>query len=141
MSAQAIGYALALNGFWTVACQLLLLNRIRRWLGVATAYKCLTFGWIIVFLALPQLRQLLELTETPIPGDGSGRVHYSETRGWATSIGVNVVLSFVTLVGMSGSLMMVLVNYSSPDRSALGAVNGISTAVGVNRSCLSCGRS
>ena len=46
---------------------------------------------------------------------------------------MNAVLSFVTIVGMNNSLLMVLVNYSSPDRTALGAVNGISTAVGVSR--------
>jgi hypothetical protein len=28
---------------------------------------------------------------------------------------------------------MVLINFSSPDKSALGAVNGISTAVGVSQ--------
>jgi len=44
---------------------------------------------------------------------------------------VNLVLSFVTFVGMTGSLLIVLVNFSSPDKTALGAVNGISTAVGV----------
>jgi hypothetical protein len=85
-----------------------------------------------VFLTLPKLRQVLEATESPIAPDGSGRVHYPDTRGWPTTIGVNVVLSFVTVVGMNSSLLMVLVNYSSPDRSALGAVNGISTAVGVS---------
>ena len=42
------------------------------------------------------------------------------------------MLSFVTIVGMSNSLLMVLINFSSPDKSALGAVNGISTAVGVS---------
>jgi hypothetical protein len=36
-------------------------------------------------------------------------------------------------VGLSNSLLMVLINFSSPDRSALGAVNGISTAVGVSK--------
>ena len=41
-----------------------------------------------------------------------------------------MLLSLVTVVGMTGSLLMVLVNCSSPDRTALGAVNGISTAVG-----------
>jgi hypothetical protein len=43
------------------------------------------------------------------------------------------MLSFVTIVGLSNSLLMVLINFSSPDRSALGAVNGISTAVGVSK--------
>lgn len=42
------------------------------------------------------------------------------------------MLSFVTIVGLSNSLLMVLINFSSPDKSALGAVNGISTAVGVS---------
>lgn len=129
---SAIGYALSINGIWTIACQLLLLNRLRRWLGVATAYKLLTFGWIVVYFLLPKLRDLLELLEIPLPDDGSGRTRYSNTRSWGTAIGVNAVLSFVTVVGMNNSLLMVLVNYSSPDRSALGAVNGITTAVGVS---------
>ena len=58
-------------------------------------------------------------------------IRYPETKSWMTSISVNLMLSFVTLVQMSGSLLMVLVNYASPDKTALGAVNGISTAVGV----------
>lgn len=85
-----------------------------------------------MYIVLPRLRLLLETLEQPLPDDGSGRVHYPQTRGWGTSIGVNAVLSFVTIVGMNNSLLMVLVNYSSPDKSALGAVNGISTAVGVS---------
>lgn len=129
---SAIGAALSINGLWTIACQLLLLNRLRRWLGVTTAYKVLTFGWMIVYLLLPRLRLLMEWSESPLPPDASGRTHYPDQRSWATSIGVNAVLSFVTVVGMNNSLLMVLVNYSSPDRSALGAVNGISTAVGVS---------
>jgi len=47
---------------------------------------------------------------------------------------VNLMLSFVTFVGMTGSLLMILVNYSSPDKTALGAVNGIATAVSVSAS-------
>jgi hypothetical protein len=58
-------------------------------------------------------------------------IKFGETRGWITSIGVNMMLSFVTVVGMTGSLLMILTNYASPDRAALGAVNGIGTAVGV----------
>jgi hypothetical protein len=42
------------------------------------------------------------------------------------------MLSFVTAVGMTGSLLMILTNYASPDRTALGAVNGIATAMGVS---------
>lgn len=95
----------------------------------------LTFGWIPVFLLLPRLRDILEATETPlapVEGDASWIMRYGDTRGWWTSIGVNGMLSFVTIVGMSNSLLMVLVNYSSPNKSALGAVNGIATAVGVS---------
>lgn len=133
MAAPAIGTALAVNGFWTIACQLLVLNKLQRWLGLFTAYKLLTFGWIPIFLLLPRLRGLLEATETPLPkqdGDADWVVRYGSERGWWTSIGVNGMLSAVTVVGMSNSLLMVLVNYASPDRRALGAVNGISTAVG-----------
>ncbi|ORY27177.1 major facilitator superfamily domain-containing protein [Naematelia encephala] len=131
MSASAIGTALALNGFWSIACQLLFLNRIRRWLGLDLAYKLLSLGWIPVWIILPTLRSLLEAAETPLPVINEfDPVRYSETRGWVVSIGVNALLSYVTLVGLNNSILMVLVNYSSPDRTALGAVNGISTAVG-----------
>ena len=134
MSPSAIGTASALNGLWTIVAQLTLLNRIRRWLGISRAYKTLTFGWIIIWLLLPNLRTLLEMSETPLPRDSPhDPVLYPAVRGWMTSIGVNLMLSFVTIVGMSNSLLMVLINFSSPDKSALGAVNGISTAVGVSR--------
>lgn len=133
MSPSAIGTASALNGLWTVVAQLTLLNRIRRWLGISRAYKTLTFGWILVWLLLPNLRTLMELTETPLPQQHTyDPILYPPVRGWLTSIGVNLMLSFVTLVGLSNSLLMVLINFSSPDRTALGAVNGISTAVGVS---------
>jgi hypothetical protein len=103
-------------------------------LGISRAYKTLTFGWIIIWLLLPNLRTLLEMSETPLPQeDPHDPILYPEVRGWVTSIGVNLMLSFVTVVGMSNSLLMVLINFSSPDKSALGAVNGISTAVGVSQ--------
>lgn len=137
MSPSAIGTASALNGLWTIVAQLTLLNRIRRCLGISRAYKTLTFGWIIIWLLLPNLRTLLEMSETPLPRDNPhDPILYPAVRGWATSIGVNLMLSFVTIVGMSNSLLMVLINFSSPDKSALGAVNGISTAVGVSQSQL-----
>lgn len=124
MSPWAIGIASALNGLWTICAQLLLLTRIRKYLGLSRAYKVLSFGWIPVWLLLPRLRDLMEMTETPVDG------MYPPVRGWATSIGVNLMLSFVTVVGLSNSLMMVIINLSSPDRMALGAVNGIATAAG-----------
>jgi hypothetical protein len=75
----------------------------------------------------------MELTETPLPRANTyDPILYPPVRGWLTSIGVNLMLSFVTIVGLSNSLLMVLINFSSPDRTALGAVNGISTAVGVS---------
>lgn len=46
------------------------------------------------------------------------------------SIAVNIFLCLVTVVTINGSLLMVIVNDSAPDRTALGGVNGISTAVG-----------
>lgn len=125
---------MSINGFWSIACQLLLLNRIRKWLGIARAYKVLSFGWIPVFLVLPLLRDLLEKTEAPLEGTPAGEMRFGPSRGWPVSIGINLVLSFVTIVGMSNSLLMVLINFASPDRSALGAVNGIATAVSVSRS-------
>ena len=51
------------------------------------------------------------------------------------SFAINLMLSFVTVVGMANSLLMVLTNFSSPNRAALGAVNGVMTAVGVSRPC------
>ncbi|RXK39482.1 hypothetical protein M231_03150 [Tremella mesenterica] len=131
MSASAIGLSLAVNGFFTIICQLLVLNRLRRALGLAKAYRLLSALWIPVFLLLPLLRDILEATETSLPViDPASEGQYSEIRGWTTSICVNLLLSYVTVCGMSGSLLMVFVNYSSPDRTALGAVNGITTAVG-----------
>ena len=129
----AIGYALAINGFWSIACQMLLLTRIRRLLGISLAYKLLSLGWILVWLLLPLLRNVLEATETPLPVvDDMDYIRYPAERGWWTAIAVNLMLSFVTFVGMSGSLLMVLVNMASPDKTAYGAVNGIGTAVGVS---------
>lgn len=131
MSAAAIGYALAINGFWSIACQIFFLTRISRALGVARAYKVLSFGWLPVWLLLPLLRHVLEAVETPIPQSNPlDPIIYPEGRSWTVSICVNLLLSYVSVVGMASSLLMVLVNHSSPDRSALGAVNGISTAVG-----------
>jgi len=131
MSANAIGTAFAVNGFWSIFVQLAFLSRFRQWLGISLAYKVLSLLWVPVWMVLPLLRPLLEASEDPLPKDDpSDFTRYAEVRGWTVSIGVNLLLSFVTLVGMSNSLLMVLVNYSSPDKSALGAVNGISTAVG-----------
>jgi hypothetical protein len=128
----AIGTASAINGFWSIACQLLRLNRIRRWLGIATAYKVLSFGWIPLWFFFPLLRDLLEATESPLASDGSASPRYGDVRKWPVTLGVNGLLSYVTVVGMANSLLMVLINYSSPDRTALGAVNGIATAVSVS---------
>lgn len=131
MSASAIGTALAVNGVWTIACQLLLLNRIRRYFGIALAFKILSFAWIPLWFMLPMLRSVLEATESPVSAQSVyDPVRFGEERGWATSIGVNLVLSFVSVIGMANSLLMVLVNFSCPDQTAYGAVNGISTAVG-----------
>ena len=131
MSPAAIGTALAVNGFWSITCQLLFLTRIRRRFGIATAFKMLSFGWILVWCILPLLRPLLELAEDPLPRENDlDPIRYPATRGWIVTIAVNLMLSFVTFVGMTGSLIMVLINFSAPDRSALGAVNGVATAVG-----------
>lgn len=131
MSASAIGTALAVNGIWTIMCQLLLLNRIRRYFGISRSFKILSFGWIPIWLLLPLLRSVLEASETPLPQENIfDPIKYPATRGWITSIAVNLLLSFVSVVGMANSLLMVLVNFSCPDQTAYGAVNGISTAVG-----------
>jgi len=111
----------------------MLLTRIRRLLGITLAYKVLSFGWILVWLLLPHLRAVLQASETPLPQlNEYDPIRYPEVRGWWTAICMNLMLSFVTFVSMTGSLLMVLVNFSSPDKTALGAVNGISTAVGVS---------
>ncbi|OCF36653.1 hypothetical protein I316_01906 [Kwoniella heveanensis BCC8398] len=131
MSPSAIGAAFAINGFWTIACQLLLLHRIRRWLGIAKGYKVLSIGWMFVWLFLPLLRNVLVATEHPVdPPQEYGKPQYPDQRGWQVSICVNLYLSFVTIVNMTGSLLMVLINIAAPDKSALGAINGIGTAVG-----------
>ncbi|WRT67192.1 uncharacterized protein IL334_004158 [Kwoniella shivajii] len=137
MSASAIGTAFAINGLWTILCQIILLNRIRRWLGISLGYKVLTIGWIFVWLLLPTLRTILLATEDPLPSPNpstqfgsNDKLQFGETRGWIISISVNLYLSFVTIVNMTGSLLMVLINTSAPDKAALGAINGIATAVG-----------
>ncbi|KAL7424049.1 hypothetical protein Q5752_001634 [Cryptotrichosporon argae] len=137
MTASSIGGVMALNGLWSIVAQLYFLTRIRRALGLARAYKALSLGWVAVWVALPALRAVMVATEAPVGGGagtdagaGPGAGRYAETRAWPTVIAVNALLSFVTFVGMANSLLMVLVNASAPDKSALGAVNGISTAVG-----------
>jgi hypothetical protein len=131
MSTSAIGTALAINGVWTIACQLLLLTRIRRRFGIARSFKILSFGWIPIWLLLPLLRRVLESTETPLPQDNPyDPIRYAADRGWTTSICINLLLSVMSISGMSNSLLMVLVNFSCPEKTAYGAVNGISTAVG-----------
>ncbi|WWD15992.1 hypothetical protein CI109_100416 [Kwoniella shandongensis] len=136
MSAQAIGIVMAINGLWTILCQILLLTRFRRWFGISLAYKLLSAGWPLIYIFLPLLRNVLIATETPIPHDsisnpnGYGPRVYAAERGWPTLICVNLYLCFVTLVNMSNGLLMVLVNFASPDKTALGAMNGITTAAG-----------
>ncbi|WVW83031.1 hypothetical protein I302_105048 [Kwoniella bestiolae CBS 10118] len=134
LSASAIGTAFALNGLVTIIVQLVLLHRIKNLFGIAGGYKVLSIGWIFVWLLLPPLRLILLATEDPIPSSASpangGDVELGEGRGWIISICVNIYLSFVTVTNLTGSLLMVLINTSSPDKNALGAINGIGTAVG-----------
>lgn len=143
LQASAIGIAMAINGIWTITCQILFLNRLRRLLGVSLAYKLLSLGWPLVWIFMPLLRNVLMSTESPLPPlqdvpdtkTSHHRYHpviYPEERAWPTTICVNLYLMFVTVVGMSSSLLMVLVNYASPDKTALGAINGIGTAAGVS---------
>ena len=66
MSAAAIGTAFSINGLWSITAQVLFLTRIRRYLGIARAYKVLSVGWVAVWLLLPQLRTLLEAVEEPL---------------------------------------------------------------------------
>nr|XP_019013583.1 uncharacterized protein I206_01653 [Kwoniella pini CBS 10737]OCF52364.1 hypothetical protein I206_01653 [Kwoniella pini CBS 10737] len=129
MSASAIGGALAINGLVTILVQLILLSKIRNYLGISLGYKILSIGWIFTWLLLPLLRSVLLSTEDPINLSGE-YLQFGENRGWAVSICVNIYLSFVAIVNLSSSLLMVLINTSAPDRNALGAINGICTAVG-----------
>ncbi|AAW41597.2 expressed protein [Cryptococcus deneoformans JEC21] len=111
-------------------------------IGIAmVAYKLLSLGWPLVWIFMPLLRNVLMSTESPLPPlqdvpdtkTSHHRYHpviYPEERAWPTTICVNLYLMFVTVVGMSSSLLMVLVNYASPDKTALGAINGIGTAAG-----------
>ncbi|OWZ34735.1 hypothetical protein C343_01229 [Cryptococcus neoformans C23] len=141
LQASAIGIAMAINGIWTIACQVLFLNRLRRLLGVSLSYKLLSLGWPLVWFFMPLLRNVLTSTESPVPPlqdvpdtkTSHHRYHpviYPEERAWPTTICVNLYLMFATVVAMSSSLLMVLVNYASPDKTALGAINGIGTAAG-----------
>ncbi|KAJ9103232.1 hypothetical protein QFC21_002655 [Naganishia friedmannii] len=119
-----IGTALAIQGLWSIVCQLAFLNRIRMRYGIAKAYKLLNTGYILVFLTLPLLRTVVLLTEGEHAGEGD------EPRGWCTWISLMLWLALSTYVGMANSLSMVIVNMCVPDRNSLGAINGISTAAG-----------
>lgn len=143
LQASAIGIAMAVNGVWTITCQILFLNRLRQLFGVSLAYKLLSLGWPLVWIFMPLLRNVLTSTESPLSSSrdvsdtatSHHRYHpviYPEERAWPTTICLNLYLMFVTVVGMSSSLLMVLVNYASPDKTALGAINGIGTAAGVS---------
>jgi hypothetical protein len=58
--------------------------------------------------------------------------HAGETdapRGWLTWMALLLWLALSTYVGLCNSLSMVLVNMAAPDKSSLGAINGISTAI------------
>jgi hypothetical protein len=46
MSPATIGTALALQGFWSIVCQLAFLNRIRMRYGVAKAFQMLNTGYV-----------------------------------------------------------------------------------------------
>ncbi|WWC61050.1 uncharacterized protein I303_103628 [Kwoniella dejecticola CBS 10117] len=129
MSASAIGGALAINGLVTILVQLILLSKIRNYLGISLGYKVLSIGWIFTWLLLPLLRSVLLAMEDPINTSGE-YLQFGEDRGWTVSICVNLYLSFVAVVNLAGSLLMVLINTSAPDKNALGAINGICTAVG-----------
>lgn len=111
----------------TVVSQLLLLTRLQRALGLVPAYRLLTGGWVLSWIILPRLRDVLEWAESPVPGGDGG---YGPVRGWPVTLAVNALLCFTAIVQLNFSLLMVIVNNAAPDRSALGAVNGISSSVG-----------
>lgn len=114
LQASAIGIAMAINGIWTIACQVLFLNRLRRLLGVSLSYKLLSLGWPLVWFFMPLLRNVLTSTESPVPPlqdvpdtkTSHHRYHpviYPEERAWPTTICVNLYLMFATVVAMSSS--------------------------------------
>ncbi|WWC89979.1 uncharacterized protein L201_004909 [Kwoniella dendrophila CBS 6074] len=130
MSTPAIGGAFAINGLVTILVQLILLKRIKKWLGITLGFKVLSFGWIFVWLLLPPLRTILLNTETPISTTSEGHLVFGEIRKWPITIFINLYLCFCTIVNMTGSLLMVLINTCSPNKNSLGAINGIMIAVG-----------
>ena len=127
MPASSIGTALAFNGVWAVTCQLLFLKRIRHRFGVILSYQLLNAGWILAWPFVPLLHKVLLATESP-QSDGT----YSNQRGRWLWLALAAQLGFTTFIGMASSLQMVIVNTAAPDRNSLGAVNGLSTSVGVS---------
>jgi len=103
---------------------------LQRALGLAWAYRLLTAGWVLSWLALPRLRDVLERWEPRIHPDTDPEGAFGAVRGWPVTLAVNALLCWTAIVQLNFSLLMVIVNNSAPDRSALGAVNGISSAVG-----------
>ncbi len=122
MSPSAIGTALALQGAWSIFCQLAFLGRLRRRWGVAKAYKILNSGFILLFLSLPLLRVVVVHTEGVHAGESG------EARGFWTWLSILSWLAVSTFFGLSNSFSMVLVNMAAPDKGALGALNGLSTS-------------
>jgi hypothetical protein len=123
MTPSAIGTALALQGAWSIVCQLAFLGRLRRRWGVARAYKILNSGNIIIFGTLPLLRLIVVHSEGLHAGENG------ETRGFLTWLSILSWLGMSTYFGLSNSFSMVLVNMAAPDKGALGALNGISTSL------------
>lgn len=127
MPASSIGTALAFNGVWAVTCQLLFLKRIRHRFGVILSYQLLNAGWILAWPFVPLLHKVVLATESP-QADGK----YSNQRGRWLWLALAAQLGLTTIIGMASSLQMVIVNTAAPDRNSLGAVNGLSTSVGVS---------
>ncbi len=90
---------------------------------MAKAYKILNSGFILLFASLPLLRVVVIHTEGLHAGE------QGESRGFLTWTAVLAWLALSTFFGLSNSFSMVLVNMASPDKGALGALNGLSTSL------------
>lgn len=125
MTPGAIGTALAFQGLWTIICQLWLLGKFRRRFGIANSYKILNAGFTFVFLTLPLLRTVVVAAEGVHAGEDA-----EKPRAVVTWIAIMSWLFLSSVVGMSNSFAMVVINMAAPEKEALGALNGISVAIG-----------
>lgn len=89
-------------------------------LGVKRLYQTLCLGYPLLFVLLPFINWLATVTKSTTSPEGA-KLSFSVWTGLYLALFISVpVLS-------TGSVVMILVNRSSPHRSALGKINGASS--------------